>query len=252
MRPNRIIRSPGELADNSLNSNSYGAHRPPPPPAPGPEMNPATEKALPRGRYRRDLTPQDRSERQRMQLLTAAAKVFASKGFANTAVEDVVKEAGMSRATFYIHFQDKDDLLGELYDTGANALIRNIKCAVQNIKDPLKRLEKSFEAYVFMLTHGGDVARVVVSEVAAGGPKMLERRDRVHREFMEMFRKLGSEVMPAAKLQKIQYSDVTLRAMIAGIEAVVFNYLWRGESRKLITEAKPELFKFMLNSLGHH
>ncbi len=216
-------------------------------------IQPVNEKAPPRGRYRRDLTPQDRSERQRLQLLSAAARAFAEKGFANTAVEDVVKAAGMSRATFYIHFQDKDELLGELYDTGANALIRAIRSAVQDIREPLKRLEKAFDTYVFMLTHGGCVARVIVNEVAAGGPKMLERRDRVHSEFIEMFRKLGSDVIPLQKpknAQAAQISDVTLRAMIAGIEGVVFNYLWRGESEKLMTDAKPYLFRFMLNSLA--
>lgn len=236
-------RSPADATIQA--STSTSSYTPPPGRIPG-NLRPNVERALPRGRYRRDLSPQDRSERQRLQLLTAAAQVFAAKGFADTAVEDVVKAAGMSRATFYIHFQDKDELLGELYDTGASATIRSIRQAAAAVpeNEPLKRLEKAFDTYLFMLTNGGDVARVIVNEVAAGGPKMLERRDRVHQEFIKMFRDLAAKVYPGHTP-----SDMTLLAVVSGVEGLVFNYLWRGEARKLDSEGRAVIFRFMLNAL---
>jgi len=248
MKSYGTFKTTAQTPDNGVISGGYNGYS-----SPGASVPPAAiplpiDKALPRGRYRRDLSPQDRSDRQRLQLLTAAAKVFAAKGFANSAVEDVVKAAGMSRATFYIHFQDKDDLLGELYDTGASAVIRGIRHAAQGVKDPVKKLEKAFETYIFMMTHGKDITRVVVNEVAAGGPRMLERRDRVHAEFMNMFRTLANEGSPGQKPAALP-SDVALRAVIQGIEGVVFNYLWRGEADKLLSEGKPALFKFMVNAL---
>lgn len=47
----------------------------------------------------------------RVQLLAAAARVFAAKGYSGTKIQDIVKEAGVSTGTVYGRFRSKDDLL---------------------------------------------------------------------------------------------------------------------------------------------
>lgn len=49
----------------------------------------------------------------RVQLLTAAARVFAAKGYSGTKINDIVKEAGLSTGAVYGRFKSKDDLLRE-------------------------------------------------------------------------------------------------------------------------------------------
>lgn len=49
----------------------------------------------------------------RDQLLEAAARVFAAKGFAGTKIMDIVKEAGLSSGAVYGRFESKEDLLME-------------------------------------------------------------------------------------------------------------------------------------------
>ena len=56
----------------------------------------------------------------RQRLLEAALEVFSSKGYANTTVDDVVASAGASRATFYLHFSSKIDLLLEVSTIATN------------------------------------------------------------------------------------------------------------------------------------
>lgn len=55
-----------------------------------------------------------RARRTVQQLLDAAARVFALRGFDASNVDDVVTEAGVARGTFYKYFADKVDLLGVL------------------------------------------------------------------------------------------------------------------------------------------
>lgn len=50
----------------------------------------------------------------RQLLIDAAAQVFAANGYAKTRIDDVAAAAGTSRATFYLHFGGKSELLGEL------------------------------------------------------------------------------------------------------------------------------------------
>ena len=51
---------------------------------------------------------------KRTNILEAAAKLFMDKSFASTAVDDVVKMAGVAKGTFYLYFKDKYDLLNQI------------------------------------------------------------------------------------------------------------------------------------------
>jgi AcrR family transcriptional regulator len=56
---------------------------------------------------------EDDSDPLRGQLLDAAARVFARKGYAGTKIQDIVREAGLSTGAVYGRFSSKDDLLRE-------------------------------------------------------------------------------------------------------------------------------------------
>ena len=57
--------------------------------------------------------PQLAEDPLRIQLLDAAAKVFASKGYYGTKIMDIVKAAGLSSGAVYGRFASKDELLME-------------------------------------------------------------------------------------------------------------------------------------------
>lgn len=53
-------------------------------------------------------------ERTHRKLLVAAGELFLAQGYAHVTVGDLVRAAGVSRATFYAHFASKDAVLREL------------------------------------------------------------------------------------------------------------------------------------------
>jgi len=44
------------------------------------------------------------------QVLQAAEKLFAKKGFYPTAIDDIAKEARLAKGTIYLYFDSKEDL----------------------------------------------------------------------------------------------------------------------------------------------
>jgi AcrR family transcriptional regulator len=54
----------------------------------------------------------------RTRIIEAAIEVFAEKGYAKTTVDDIAERAGSTRATFYLHFKAKSDVLSELIGRG--------------------------------------------------------------------------------------------------------------------------------------
>jgi AcrR family transcriptional regulator len=51
----------------------------------------------------------------RARLLDAAAELFSTQGYAATTIEDIATAAGATRATFYLHFSSKSDVVHGFY-----------------------------------------------------------------------------------------------------------------------------------------
>ena len=56
---------------------------------------------------RRTLMPPDERRRQ---LLEAATRVFASKGYRSASISDIIAEAGVARGTFYLYLKSKEQV----------------------------------------------------------------------------------------------------------------------------------------------
>jgi AcrR family transcriptional regulator len=70
------------------------------------------EKAAPR----RSLLAQERSRDTRQAIVRAALKLWAERGYGaveDTTAEEIAKQAGVAKATFYYHFARKEDILLE-------------------------------------------------------------------------------------------------------------------------------------------
>ena len=56
----------------------------------------------------------ENKHRKRCNILDAALELFTSKSVSETAIDDVVKLAGVAKGTFYLYFRDKYDLLDQI------------------------------------------------------------------------------------------------------------------------------------------
>ncbi|MDE1173595.1 MAG: TetR/AcrR family transcriptional regulator [Parvibaculaceae bacterium] len=63
---------------------------------------------------RATLTKQSKGERTRARLLEASAAEFASRGFHDTKVSDIVARAGLTQPSFYLYFANKEAAYDEL------------------------------------------------------------------------------------------------------------------------------------------
>lgn len=54
------------------------------------------------------------ASKKREKIIAAAWKLFNEEGFSETTINDIIREADISKGTFYYYFRSKDDLLGTL------------------------------------------------------------------------------------------------------------------------------------------
>jgi len=78
------------------------------------------------------LTMQEKKSLKLNKLYDAAYELFITKGIQETAIDDIVKKAGVAKGTFYLYFHDKYDLIDRMVVQKSSALI----------EEALKEVEK--------------------------------------------------------------------------------------------------------------
>ena len=102
------------------------------------------------------------------QIIDAAIRVFASKGFYNSRVSDIAKEAGIAAGTIYLYFKTKDEILVTLFREKMAAFVEALRRAMKEEPDPVSKLRRLVALHFEMLERAPDLAEVVQVELRQG------------------------------------------------------------------------------------
>jgi TetR/AcrR family transcriptional regulator, fatty acid metabolism regulator protein len=113
-------------------------------------------------------------EDKRQQLLGAAVRVFARKGFHASRVGDIAQEAGVAHGLLYHYFKSKDQVLEAVFHENWSILIARIE-SVEETDEPAADQIRHIAAIVLRTwLHLPDVVRVVIQEFGRS-PELGER-----------------------------------------------------------------------------
>jgi AcrR family transcriptional regulator len=154
----------------------------------GPEVTVATAGATggaARGRHAPPL--EVRLPLQRGRLLQAAAEEFASRGYAQASSESISRRAGMSKATFYEHFANKEECIIALFDRAATVVATGMAQAAIGAGrgDAGARMRAGTRAFLTALADYPHYAQTLLVEIIGAGPRAAQRRDQVMQGFAD-------------------------------------------------------------------
>ena len=124
-------------------------------------------------------------EKTRVELLAAAERVIARKGYHQTRIADIATEADVGLGTFYLHFKTKNEIFIELIETGAAELrqmINDAKAGVNRVED---KLRITIGTILDAAAEKPESFRIVFGH----GPAFLDLMVRVHEIFIEDLRR---------------------------------------------------------------
>ena len=91
----------------------------------------------------------ERREKMHDRLLVAVLNCYASrKQHEAPSIEDVIKEADVSRATFYLHFLSLEEAVNALGQVIAEETVRNMESLLAMAETPLQRLATGIQLYL--------------------------------------------------------------------------------------------------------
>ncbi len=75
---------------------------------------------------------------KKVKMIDAAYNLFLEKGVNITAIDDVVKKAGVAKGTFYLYFKDKYDLLDQIVISKSEAIVKIAVNALRKKREEIK------------------------------------------------------------------------------------------------------------------
>ncbi len=132
---------------------------------------------------------QEKRARTRAQLVAAASALFSKRSWASVTIDDLVREAGVAKGTFYVHFEDMHALTIAV----ADELIRSFDELIQPRRaatsDPLLRVALGCDAFIERALEdpawGALVARMARSYPTVGETTRLRLREDLARALDE-------------------------------------------------------------------
>lgn len=87
------------------------------------------------------------TESRREQIVTAAVRLFSESGYFQTTIDEIAKEAEVSKGLVYLYFKDKNDLLFYALRFVLDMYETDIASLLERYEDPLARLRMSLRMF---------------------------------------------------------------------------------------------------------
>jgi AcrR family transcriptional regulator len=113
-------------------------------------------------------------EDKRRQLLDAAVRVFARKGFHASRVGDIAEEAGVAHGLLYHYFKSKDQVLEAVFHENWSVLLARIASVEETDEPAADQLRHIATIVLRTWLHLPDVVTVVIREFGRS-PELAER-----------------------------------------------------------------------------
>jgi AcrR family transcriptional regulator len=181
------------------------------------------------------------TQEHRARLLRGMAHAVAEKGYADTTIGDIVREASVSRRTFYEHFRDKAECLVALYQLASRNALHVLREAVDPSQPWEQKVERAIRAYLLELARNPVLMRTLFIEILGLGPDGLEARRAIHREIAGFL----LELVNANHAPHVQLTPEDVTAVIGGVHELVLQKIEDGKVEEVpqLTATATRLLK---------
>lgn len=191
-------------------------------------------RGLPRGPQA--LPREDVAADQRERLYEATIKAVSERGFVATTISDLVTSAGVSRRSFYEHFENKEECLLATYDALIERLTQRIVAGYDPTAEWTKQIEAIVRALFDAASERPDAARLVCVEMGAAGPVGIERWARD----ASLLTRFVSAVFEQAPGEGTLPEPVA-RAIVGALRTILYSRVRRGRSSRALRSELQKL-----------
>lgn len=167
------------------------------------------------------LEQQARSIERHQRILDAATRVFSTKGYHGTLVDEIALEAETSKGGVYFHFPNKQAIFLALLDRLATLLRERIDAAVAREDEPLARADAALRVVLETFGSHRRLTRLFMVEALGAGPEFNARMFAIRHSF--------------ADLIKVHLDASVASGAIPAVDTATVSAAWFGAVSEVVT-----------------
>jgi AcrR family transcriptional regulator len=179
-------------------------------------------------------------DHQRQRMLSGVAAALAEHGYAQMTVEHVLAHAGVSRTTFYEHFDNRRECVLIAHEQVFNRLTGELVAACAAEAEWPAKVTAGVHVAIEFATETPEEAHLLVLDAVAAEPELVTQV-LASSDFLVGLLRNGREQCP----QAAALPELTERALIGATASVIGTRLLSGQADQL-RDLEPQLVQLLL------
>ncbi|NWF55050.1 MAG: TetR/AcrR family transcriptional regulator [Syntrophaceae bacterium] len=182
-----------------------------------------------------------KDENKRHKILQAAIKVFSEKGFYNSRVSEIAKEANVADGTIYLYFRNKDDILISLFEEEFGKIVKNMRAALEKDPDPLKKIRRFAMTHLSIVSKQQELGEVMGVEVRQSSKFMKEYINKPFIEYLNIIRSVVIEGQEKGLIRKDLTPGIMKRAFFGALDEMARYWVLSTQKKHSIDDAALQI-----------
>jgi TetR/AcrR family fatty acid metabolism transcriptional regulator len=182
-----------------------------------------------------------KDENKHQKILHAAIKVFSEKGFYNSRVSEIAKEANVADGTIYLYFKNKDDILISLFEEEFGKIVQNMRAALDKEKDALQKIKRFAITHLSIVSKQQELGEVMGVEVRQSSKFMKEYINKPFIEYLNIIRSVVIEGQEKGLIRKDLTPGIMKRAFFGALDEMARYWVLSTQKKHSIDDAALQI-----------
>jgi len=182
-------------------------------------------------------------------IIQAATHVFASKGFYNSKVSDIAREADVADGTIYLYFKNKDDILISIFEYSMDTFISSVEQTLAGLKDPIEKLNRFIFLHLELVQNNQDVAQVLQIELRQSSKFMKEYAATKFVDYLNIISKILEEGQGSGVFKKDINPMIVKRAIFGAVDEMALEWVLMKKKKYTMNEVANQICVMLTEGL---
>ena len=183
------------------------------------------------------------------QIIEAAVKVFAKKGFYNAKVSEIAREASVADGTIYLYFKNKDDILISLFEEKMHLWIERVEQEIAKVEDPLEKIRAFVAQHIFMIKENKHLAEVMQIELRQSSKFMRRYVPVKFLEYLNLIGKIIEEGKQKGAIRQDVIPAIAKRAIFGALDEMLLYWVLAKKPKYSMEESIEQISHLFIDGL---
>lgn len=183
----------------------------------------------------------------RERILSAAVKVFSTKGYHDTRVDEIVEESSTSKGAVYFHFPSKQRIFLAIVEEFTGLLENKLLEAIAREPDGVRRVNAALQIGLETFGKYRSIAKIFLVQASGLGQTFEEKRLAILARFAAVIKGYLDQAVAEGDIPPLD-TEVASYAWIGAINEVVIRWVHTGHPEP--ERVLPTLRTVLLRSIG--